>query len=181
MCGCEWPWTFCSFNADAVSELTKCSPFGQKEAPAFCELRRLSNSHWVYGALGVFAWISIRFYFLSHLISFICFILLTVPVVKATWEKDAGFLEYYSDVADASIPTVSLGVPNTERGELLSSSFYWLLQDRPSMWWRNHTTELEASEDPSACCLQPQVRGSYPGFDLPLKEMQDGQPCLTCF
>eukprot|EP00064_Thunnus_orientalis_P009689 superscaffoldBa00001245_g9715 len=39
-----------------------------------------------------------------------------VPVVKATWEKDAGFLEYYSDVTDASIPTISLGVPNTERG-----------------------------------------------------------------
>uniref|UniRef100_UPI0037E83D4B beta-1,3-glucosyltransferase n=1 Tax=Semicossyphus pulcher TaxID=241346 RepID=UPI0037E83D4B len=39
-----------------------------------------------------------------------------VPVVKATWEKDAAFLEYYSDVADASIPTISLGVPNTERG-----------------------------------------------------------------
>ncbi|XP_018548098.1 beta-1,3-glucosyltransferase isoform X2 [Lates calcarifer] len=39
-----------------------------------------------------------------------------VPVVKATWEKDAGLLEYYSDVADASIPTISLGVPNTERG-----------------------------------------------------------------
>lgn len=45
--------------------------------------------------------------------------LLTVPVVKATWEKDAGFLEYYSDVTDASIPTISLGVPNTERGELI--------------------------------------------------------------
>uniref|UniRef100_A0AAQ5ZTV8 Fringe-like glycosyltransferase domain-containing protein n=1 Tax=Amphiprion ocellaris TaxID=80972 RepID=A0AAQ5ZTV8_AMPOC len=39
-----------------------------------------------------------------------------VPVVKATWEKDAGLLEYYSDVPDASIPTISLGVPNTERG-----------------------------------------------------------------
>ncbi|XP_034746813.1 beta-1,3-glucosyltransferase [Etheostoma cragini] len=39
-----------------------------------------------------------------------------VPIVKATWEKDAGFLEYYSDVTDASIPTVSLGVPNTDRG-----------------------------------------------------------------
>uniref|UniRef100_A0A8D3CS92 Beta 3-glucosyltransferase b n=1 Tax=Scophthalmus maximus TaxID=52904 RepID=A0A8D3CS92_SCOMX len=39
-----------------------------------------------------------------------------VPVVKATWEKDAGFLEYYSDVTDASIPTISLGVANTERG-----------------------------------------------------------------
>ncbi|KAM4544898.1 beta-1,3-glucosyltransferase isoform 1-T1 [Odontesthes bonariensis] len=39
-----------------------------------------------------------------------------VPVVKATWEKDAGFIEYYSDVTDASIPTINLGVPNTERG-----------------------------------------------------------------
>ncbi|XP_026225801.1 beta 3-glucosyltransferase b isoform X1 [Anabas testudineus] len=39
-----------------------------------------------------------------------------VPVVKATWEKDAGYLEYYSDVSDASIPTVSLGVANTDRG-----------------------------------------------------------------
>ncbi|XP_035523071.1 beta-1,3-glucosyltransferase [Morone saxatilis] len=39
-----------------------------------------------------------------------------VSVVKATWEKDAEFLEFYSDVTDASIPTISLGVPNTERG-----------------------------------------------------------------
>ncbi|XP_059207421.1 beta-1,3-glucosyltransferase [Centropristis striata] len=39
-----------------------------------------------------------------------------VPVVKATWEKDAAFLEYYSDVEDASVPSVSLGVANTLRG-----------------------------------------------------------------
>ncbi|XP_034034115.1 beta-1,3-glucosyltransferase isoform X2 [Thalassophryne amazonica] len=39
-----------------------------------------------------------------------------VPVIKATWEKDAQYLEYYSDVTDATIPTVNLGVPNTERG-----------------------------------------------------------------
>ncbi|KAM4547231.1 beta-1,3-glucosyltransferase [Fundulus diaphanus] len=39
-----------------------------------------------------------------------------VPVVKSTWEKDAAHLEYYSDVTDASIPTINLGVPNTERG-----------------------------------------------------------------
>ncbi|XP_061596751.1 beta-1,3-glucosyltransferase-like isoform X2 [Cololabis saira] len=39
-----------------------------------------------------------------------------VPVVKATWEKDASFIEYYSDVTDASIPTIDLGVPNTVRG-----------------------------------------------------------------
>lgn len=39
-----------------------------------------------------------------------------VPIVKATWERDAALLEYYSDVTDASIPTIGLGVPNTERG-----------------------------------------------------------------
>ncbi|KAM3601373.1 uncharacterized protein V6R79_011676 [Siganus canaliculatus] len=39
-----------------------------------------------------------------------------VPVVKTTWGKDAGILEFYSDVSDASVPTVTLGVPNTERG-----------------------------------------------------------------
>lgn len=44
-------------------------------------------------------------------------LLFTVPVVKATWAKDAEFLEFYSDVSDASVPTVSLGVANTERGD----------------------------------------------------------------
>ncbi|XP_078786005.1 beta 3-glucosyltransferase a isoform X3 [Oryzias latipes] len=39
-----------------------------------------------------------------------------VPVIKRTWEKDAVLLEYYSDHADPSIPTINLGVPNTERG-----------------------------------------------------------------
>ncbi|KAI4815013.1 hypothetical protein KUCAC02_005180, partial [Chaenocephalus aceratus] len=38
-----------------------------------------------------------------------------VPVIKKTWEKDAFFLEYYSDHADPAIPTINLGVPNTER------------------------------------------------------------------
>lgn len=46
-----------------------------------------------------------------------------VPVVKATWEKDAEFLEFYSDVTDASIPTVTLGVTNTERGDQGLSPF----------------------------------------------------------
>lgn len=49
--------------------------------------------------------------------------LFTVPVVKATWEKDAEFLEFYSDVTDASIPTVTLGVANTERGDHGLSTF----------------------------------------------------------
>lgn len=39
-----------------------------------------------------------------------------VPLVKQTWEKDAASLEYYSDIADPYIPTIQLGVPNTERG-----------------------------------------------------------------
>ncbi|XP_052472241.1 beta 3-glucosyltransferase a isoform X2 [Carassius gibelio] len=39
-----------------------------------------------------------------------------VPVVKKTWAKQASLLEYYSDYADPSIPTINLGVPNTERG-----------------------------------------------------------------
>nr|XP_029529704.1 beta-1,3-glucosyltransferase-like [Oncorhynchus nerka] len=39
-----------------------------------------------------------------------------VPVVKKTWEREAFLLEYYSDHTDPSIPTIDLGVPNTERG-----------------------------------------------------------------
>ncbi|KAJ8280143.1 hypothetical protein GJAV_G00051010 [Gymnothorax javanicus] len=39
-----------------------------------------------------------------------------VPVVKRTWERHAALLEYYSDFTDLSIPTIDLGVPNTERG-----------------------------------------------------------------
>ncbi|XP_046892205.1 beta 3-glucosyltransferase a [Hypomesus transpacificus] len=39
-----------------------------------------------------------------------------LPVVKKTWEKEASLLEYYSDHADPSIPTINLGIPNTERG-----------------------------------------------------------------
>jgi UDP-glucose:O-linked fucose beta-1,3-glucosyltransferase len=36
--------------------------------------------------------------------------------VKDTWGKDTSHIEYYSDVVDPSIPTVDLGIPNTERG-----------------------------------------------------------------
>ncbi|XP_043929173.1 beta-1,3-glucosyltransferase isoform X2 [Protopterus annectens] len=39
-----------------------------------------------------------------------------LPVIKKTWEDQAGLIEYFSDHEDASIPTVYLGVPNTERG-----------------------------------------------------------------
>ncbi|XP_048838744.1 beta-1,3-glucosyltransferase isoform X1 [Brienomyrus brachyistius] len=39
-----------------------------------------------------------------------------ISMVKKTWEKDAALLEYYSNYADPDIPTIDLGVPNTERG-----------------------------------------------------------------
>ena len=39
-----------------------------------------------------------------------------VSVIKKTWESDVKHLIYFSDVADDSIPTVTLGIPNTERG-----------------------------------------------------------------
>ncbi|XP_073439276.1 beta-1,3-glucosyltransferase isoform X1 [Dendrobates tinctorius] len=39
-----------------------------------------------------------------------------IPVVKRTWEKSAVHLEYYSDYADPTIPTIDLGIPNVERG-----------------------------------------------------------------
>lgn len=57
---------------------------------------------------------------LYPILMFSCYVvlpLLLVPVVKKTWEKEAFLLEYYSDHADPTIPTVNLGVPNTERGE----------------------------------------------------------------
>ncbi|RZC40132.1 beta-1,3-glucosyltransferase, partial [Asbolus verrucosus] len=39
-----------------------------------------------------------------------------VPVVKNTWAQHAAKIEFFSDVADEAIPTISLGVPNTEQG-----------------------------------------------------------------
>ncbi|XP_028903588.1 beta-1,3-glucosyltransferase isoform X2 [Ornithorhynchus anatinus] len=39
-----------------------------------------------------------------------------IPVVKKTWESQARLIEYYSDYAESSIPTVDLGLPNTDRG-----------------------------------------------------------------
>ncbi|KAJ6662329.1 hypothetical protein lerEdw1_012493 [Lerista edwardsae] len=39
-----------------------------------------------------------------------------IPIVKKTWGGEAALIEYYSDRAEHSIPTIDLGVPNTERG-----------------------------------------------------------------
>ena len=43
----------------------------------------------------------------------------SVPIVKKTWAAQASLIEYYSDYAEAAIPTVDLGIPNTDRGESL--------------------------------------------------------------
>ena len=45
--------------------------------------------------------------------------LISVPIVKQTWAGQASLIEYYSDHAESSIPTVDLGIPNTDRGESL--------------------------------------------------------------
>lgn len=42
----------------------------------------------------------------------------SVPIVKKTWAAQASLIEYYSDYAESPIPTVDLGIPNTDRGEL---------------------------------------------------------------
>ncbi|XP_076107082.1 beta-1,3-glucosyltransferase-like [Mytilus galloprovincialis] len=39
-----------------------------------------------------------------------------IPVVKATWGNTTTHIEYYSETEDPNIPTVDLGIPNTERG-----------------------------------------------------------------
>ncbi|XP_076417335.1 beta-1,3-glucosyltransferase isoform X1 [Peromyscus maniculatus bairdii] len=39
-----------------------------------------------------------------------------IPIVKKTWAAQASLIEYYSDFAESPIPTVDLGIPNTDRG-----------------------------------------------------------------
>ncbi|RXM95451.1 Beta-1,3-glucosyltransferase [Acipenser ruthenus] len=56
-----------------------------------------------------------------------------IPVVKKTWQKHAALIEYYSDHADATIPTINLGVPNTER-DAYFIPWHWLakkVKDEP--------------------------------------------------
>jgi len=48
-----------------------------------------------------------------------------VPVVLDTWAKETSNIEFYSDVADDNIPTINLGVPNTERGDLSSLFLFY--------------------------------------------------------
>uniref|UniRef100_A0A183ES64 Beta-1,4 N-acetylgalactosaminyltransferase 1-like n=1 Tax=Gongylonema pulchrum TaxID=637853 RepID=A0A183ES64_9BILA len=39
-----------------------------------------------------------------------------IVVVKRTWAKTAKFVEYFSDTEDHYVPTINLGIKNTERG-----------------------------------------------------------------
>uniref|UniRef100_A0A0R3S1E7 N-acetylgalactosaminide beta-1,3-galactosyltransferase n=1 Tax=Elaeophora elaphi TaxID=1147741 RepID=A0A0R3S1E7_9BILA len=39
-----------------------------------------------------------------------------IVIVKRTWAKTAKFVEYFSDMEDHYVPTVNLGIQNTERG-----------------------------------------------------------------
>ncbi|PSN47292.1 Beta-1 [Blattella germanica] len=39
-----------------------------------------------------------------------------IPVVKNTWARYTAYIGFYSEVEDSSIPTINLGIPNTEHG-----------------------------------------------------------------
>lgn len=41
-----------------------------------------------------------------------------VVVVKRTWAKTVKYIEYFSDTTDHYVPTIDLGINNTQRGEL---------------------------------------------------------------
>ena len=54
-----------------------------------------------------------------------------------TWAKETKNLEFYSEVEDKTIPTVDLGIPNTERGNLYSYivySFFFLISQPKHMF-----------------------------------------------
>lgn len=53
-----------------------------------------------------------------------------VVVVKRTWVREIKYVEFYSDVVDTQVPTIDLGVPNTERGRRLYNSLCTLLLKR---------------------------------------------------
>jgi UDP-glucose:O-linked fucose beta-1,3-glucosyltransferase len=63
-----------------------------------------------------------------------------VPVVKRTWARHATRVQFFSDVEDGTIPTVDLGVPNTERGHCgktmaILHHIKKKLKDQPDIKW----------------------------------------------
>ena len=47
--------------------------------------------------------------------------LVAVPIVQDLWTSALKHVEYYSEKEDDTIPTISLGVKNTERGKQSNS------------------------------------------------------------
>lgn len=87
-----------------------------------------------------------------------------IPVVKNTWAQEAKHIEYYSDVEDPTIPSISLGIPNTERGHCkktfsilvrilrepsLSSKSWFLILDDDTIISITRLRKLLACYDPS--------------------------------
>ena len=46
----------------------------------------------------------------------------TVPLVKRLWTGSLKHVEYYSEYADPTIPTVNLGIENTEKGLIIKQT-----------------------------------------------------------
>ncbi|KHJ75243.1 hypothetical protein OESDEN_25141 [Oesophagostomum dentatum] len=44
------------------------------------------------------------------------FLIISVPVIKRTWGASLSSIQFFSDIANESIPTVDSGVSNTNRG-----------------------------------------------------------------
>ena len=59
----------------------------------------------------IFICMLISYYYIIYIYN-----IFAVTVVKKTWGKETENIEFFSDVSDPSIPTVTLGIPNTERG-----------------------------------------------------------------
>ncbi|KJH46299.1 Rab5-interacting protein [Dictyocaulus viviparus] len=57
-----------------------------------------------------------RIFFLFCSSSYLCrLIMISVPVIKSLWASLLPYIVFFSDVANAEIPTIDSGVPNTER------------------------------------------------------------------
>ncbi|CAG9860838.1 unnamed protein product [Phyllotreta striolata] len=101
-----------------------------------------------------------------------------VPIVKKTWGGHVTTIKYFSDAEDKSIPTVNLGIPNTEHGhcaktlaiikyiasEIKSSSYIkWIViaDDDTILGVTNLQRLLSCYDHGDAICL-----GERYGFEL---------------